>query len=92
MDTGLAKDNTPAYFIEKMEMRGSSGEPLARVEMFEPMAEDPTLTLLLQLPASDAALDIEGRDNNGAIYKSTLPAPWRQSTLGTNRSSAAGLH
>lgn len=91
MDTGLAKDNTPAYFIETMEMRGSSGEPLARIEMFEPMAEDPTLTLLLRLPATDASLDVEGRDNNGAIYKSSLPAPWRQSALEPVRKSQSGL-
>jgi len=81
MDTGLAKDNTPAYYIEKVEMRGSSGEPLARLEMFEPVAEDPTMTLLLRLPAADHGLDIEGRDNNGRTYRSTLPAPWRQSAV-----------
>jgi sulfur-oxidizing protein SoxY len=82
MDTGLAKDNTPAYYIEHLEMRGASGKPLARLDMFEPVAEDPTVTLLLRLPASDATLDVEGRDNNGEVYRSSLPAPWRQSALG----------
>jgi sulfur-oxidizing protein SoxY len=81
MDTGLAKDNTPAYFIERLEMRGSSGEALATIEMFEPVSEDPTLTFLLRLPATDASLELEGHDNNGGLYRSTVPAPGRQSAL-----------
>lgn len=81
MDTGLAKDNTPPYFIEHMDMRGASGEPLATLEMFEPVSEDPTLTLLLRMPASDATLELEGRDNNGGTYRSSIPAPGRQSAL-----------
>jgi sulfur-oxidizing protein SoxY len=81
MDTGLAKDNTPAFYIERVDMRGSAGEPLATLEMHEPMSEDPTLTLMLRLPAGDASLDIESRDNNGGTFRSNLPAPWRQSSL-----------
>jgi sulfur-oxidizing protein SoxY len=81
MDTGLAKDNTPAYFIERMDMRSASGQPLATLEMFEPVSEDPTLTLLLRLPAADTTLELEGRDNNGGTYKSSIPAPGRQSGL-----------
>ncbi|MGQ0673825.1 MAG: quinoprotein dehydrogenase-associated SoxYZ-like carrier [Hyphomicrobium sp.] len=79
MDTGLARDNTPAYFIEDVTLSGGGGQPLARLKLYEPVSEDPTLTLLLRLPAGDAGLDIEGRDNNGAIFRSSLPAPWRQS-------------
>lgn len=81
MDTGLAKDNTPAYYIERMEFKGNKGEPLALLEMYEPVSQDPTLTLLVRLPAGDTALDVQGRDNNGAIYRSSVPAPWRQSIL-----------
>ncbi len=83
MDTGLAKDNTPPYFIERMEMRGSSGKPLATLELFEPISEDPTLTLMLRLPTGDAALELDGRDNNGGTYKSSIPAPGRQSARPT---------
>ena len=81
MDTGLAKDNTPAYYIEKLDMKAASGAPLATLEMFQPMSEDPTLTLMLRLPVQDSTLEIDGRDNNGQTYRSTLPAPWRQSGL-----------
>jgi sulfur-oxidizing protein SoxY len=82
MDTGLAKDNTPAYFIEKLDVKSSAGEPLATLELFEPVSEDPTLTLMLRIPAADGAVDVEGRDNNGETYRSTIPAPWRQSAVG----------
>lgn len=81
MDTGLAKDNTPAYFIERVDARAASGEPLATIEMFEPVAEDPTLTLLFRLPQSESGVDIDSRDNNGGTYRSRLPAPWNQSRV-----------
>ncbi|NOT70447.1 MAG: quinoprotein dehydrogenase-associated SoxYZ-like carrier [Hyphomicrobium sp.] len=83
MDTGLAKDNTPAFFIEKFDVKGASGDPLATVEMFEPVAEDPTITLSIKPAASDASINIDGRDNNGNIYRSVVPAPWNQSALTT---------
>lgn len=89
MDTGLAKDNTPAYYIEQMDVRGSSGEPLAVLQTFEPLSEDPTMTLLLKLPAGDTSVEIEGRDNNGGTYKSSLPAPGRQSFLSAPHAAAA---
>lgn len=81
MDTGLATDNTPAYFVETMKLKASNGEPLAHIEMREPVSEDPTLTLLLGLPSSAAAVDVTGRDNNGGVFDASVPAPWRQSTL-----------
>ena len=81
MDTGLAKDNTPAFFIEKFDLKGAGGEPLASLEMFEPVSEDPTVTMELRVPPSDASVHIDGRDNNGTIYRSTVPAPWNESTL-----------
>ncbi len=79
MDTGLATDNTPAYFIETLKVRGSEGKALADIEMFEPVSEDPTLTLMLRLPASTINVELEARDNNGGLFQSSVPAPWRQS-------------
>ncbi|MEQ1576594.1 MAG: quinoprotein dehydrogenase-associated SoxYZ-like carrier [Hyphomicrobium sp.] len=81
MDTGLAKDNTPAFYIEKLDVRRANGEPLAGLELFEPVSEDPTVTLLMRVPASDASLLFEGRDNNGTVYKSVLPVPLHQSWM-----------
>ncbi len=81
MDTGLAKDNTPAFYIEKFDIKGAGGDPLATLEMFEPVSEDPTVTMELKVPPSDASVNIDGRDNNGMIYRSTVPAPWNESAL-----------
>lgn len=72
MDTGLDRKN-PAYFIEKLDMKSGTGEPLATLEMFEPMSEDPTVTLMPTLSPNDASVEMEGRDNNGGLYRSTLP-------------------
>jgi sulfur-oxidizing protein SoxY len=80
MDTGLAKDNTPSFHIEKLTMVSAAGEPLAGLELFEPVSEDPTMTLMIRLPASDASVTFEGRDNNGTEYKSVLPVPGHQSS------------
>lgn len=81
MDTGLATDNTPAFFVETLKVRANEGAALADIEMFEPVSEDPTLTLLLRLPASASTVDLEARDNNGGLFKSSVPAPWRQSQV-----------
>lgn len=88
MDTGLARDNTPAYFIEQLDLRSEAGEQLATLEIREPMSEDPTLTMLVRLPQSDSALTILGRDNQGEVYRSAIPAPWRQSAIAPGSASA----
>ena len=89
MDTGLAKDGTPVFIIEKLDLKGASGEPLATIELHEPVGEDPTLTMLLKMAPGDASLNIEGRDNNGSIYRSKIPAPGRQSNLITPATATA---
>lgn len=81
MDTGLARDNTPSYFIEKLDFLSDAGEQLATLELREPVSEDPTLTVLLRLPLQDAGLTILGRDNQGETYRSVIPATWRQSAV-----------
>lgn len=74
MDTGLGKDNTPAYFIERMMARAASGEALAELEAHEPLAEDPTLTLIVRPAKGEASVEFESRDNNGGVYRASIPA------------------
>ena len=81
MDTGLAKDGTPAFYIEQTEIKDASGKGLAKLELFEPVAEDPSVTLMLRLPASATSVTVDGRDNNGGIFRATIPAPWKSSAL-----------
>lgn len=88
MDTGLAKDNTPAYFIERLVLTNARGETLATLELFEPVSEDPTLTLLVGLSPADTALTVSGRDNNGRVYKARLAIPVQESALEAQRVDA----
>ena len=81
MDTGLAKDGTPAFFIEQMDLKDQSGAGLAALELFEPVAEDPVITMLVKLPPAQTAVTIDGRDNNGGMFRSVIPAPWKSSAL-----------
>jgi sulfur-oxidizing protein SoxY len=61
MDTGLVA-GIPAFYLEHLEIRDGSGELLSRLSLFEPIAENPVLTL--DLPKS-RQLSLIGRDNNG---------------------------
>ncbi len=79
MDTGLGQDNTPAYYIEKVEAKGAAGVTLARLSMYEPVSQNPTITLVVDLGRDGKGVDIDSRDNNGKIYRASLLAPWRQS-------------
>lgn len=79
MDTGLTHDGIPAYYIERLVLSHADGTPLASLDMFEPVSEDPTLTVQVRLPGRDAAVDIEGRDTNGLVYKSRILASQDQS-------------
>ncbi len=89
MDTGLARDNTPSYFIEDLDFRSQAGEQLATLELREPVSEDPTLTVLVRLPLQDAGLTILGRDNQGEIYRSMIPASWHASAIAAPASAPA---
>jgi sulfur-oxidizing protein SoxY len=81
MDTGLAKDNTPAFFIERLDVKGKEGNPLATLELFEPVSEDPTVTIDVDVPATEGEINVDGRDNNGNTYRSTIPVPFNGSGL-----------
>jgi len=87
MDTGLGQNNTPAYYIEKVEAKEPAGATLALLAMHEPVSQNPTLTLVVDLPHQDQGLDIDSRDNNGTIYRANLAAPWRQSLKGQREGS-----
>lgn len=89
MDTGLTKDNTPAFFIERVDIKDPAGRSLGGLELFEPVSEDPTLTLLLKLPGTDTEVLLDGRDNNGQVFRAKVPAPWRASDATGVRGDAA---
>lgn len=81
MDTGLTQDNIPAFYIEEVLVRGASGKVLAKVEMREPVSEDPTITMLVRLPIGDRALQVDSRDIDGNRFSSKIKAGWTESRL-----------
>lgn len=88
MDTGLAQDGTPAYFIERLVVRDANGTPLTSLDMFEPVSEDPTLTVQIRLPNVGTAIDLEGRDTSGQVYRSRIPVS--RSGHGSERAQGEG--
>ncbi|MBJ6373203.1 quinoprotein dehydrogenase-associated SoxYZ-like carrier [Sedimentitalea arenosa] len=64
MDTGLA-DGIPVFIIETLDISDTQGQPIARLDLHEPVNEDPAFTLYFEPDATPEALRITGRDNNG---------------------------
>jgi sulfur-oxidizing protein SoxY len=80
MDTGLA-DGIPAFFIEKLELKGAGGKLLGNLYINEPISENPTVTLFPILKESTTAVQIKGRDNEGNLIDVAVPAPVQSSAL-----------
>ncbi len=64
MDTGLA-DGIPVFIIEKLQVDDLDGNKLARLELYEPVNEDPAFTLFFGNGKLADKVRIHGRDNNG---------------------------
>lgn len=62
MDTGLVA-GIPAFHLETLVFRDEAGKPVARLEISEPVSENPVFTL--NRGRTEGALLAEGRDNNG---------------------------
>lgn len=68
MDTGLAS-GIPKFHIEKMTLRNKQGEKLAKLEMFEPISENPMLSLAV---GDYEQLKVDGHDNNGNLFNAVI--------------------
>lgn len=68
MDTGLVP-GIPAFFIENINFRNSSGEVLAHLELFEPINENPVLSLNLNTDDKNSTIYMTGSDNNGNEFE-----------------------
>lgn len=71
MDTGLA-DGIPVFIIEDLTLETEDGAVMARVELFEPVNEDPALSFYFEPGTLPATLAVTGRDNNGNRIRGTL--------------------
>ena len=83
MDTGLA-DGIPAFYLNEMEVADDAGETLARLWLYEPVSENPTLTL--KPLASDGAdfVEVSARDTEGNEYGFDVPLPAPLEGTGTD--------
>jgi len=80
MDTGLA-DGIPKFYVEKLEVKDLDGSTYGRLSIFEPVSENPTLTLFPRLRDSVQQVKIEGRDSEGNQIRVKVPAPIQSSAL-----------
>lgn len=72
MDTGLA-DGIPVFTIQALDFKGLDGKKMARIELYEPVNEDPTFSLRFAEGALTAPMQVSGRDNNGNEIEATIP-------------------
>ncbi len=70
MDTGLVS-GIPAFYIERLEVRHNSGDLLTRLFLYEPVSENPVITL--DLPKLNS-VTVAGQDNNGNPVQAHLLA------------------
>jgi sulfur-oxidizing protein SoxY len=70
MDTGLV-DGTPAFYVNRLSLRDSSGRELMRLNTFEPVSENPVFSFDFPgLPKG--TLKLVGSDNNGNRISGTI--------------------
>ena len=70
-DTGLA-NGIPAFFLEDVIISDSDGQQMAKLKLYEPMSENPLLSL--EKNGSSKPVELYLRDNNGNEFsKQVLP-------------------
>lgn len=75
MDTGLAA-GIPAFFMNELKITDDNGVLVAEVDLYEPVSENPTLTLLPKMLSEEASrLRVNARDTEGNEYAFALDVP-----------------
>lgn len=69
MDTGLVA-GTPAFHLEEINFKDADGQPLMRVQTYEPVSENPVFTL--NRGAASGPVETSGRDNNGNRFQARI--------------------
>ena len=74
MDTGLAA-GIPLFHMSEMRIKSASGEVLAELELFEPVSENPTLTLKPNVSENSDEVLVFARDTEGHEFEFPLNVP-----------------
>lgn len=70
-DTGLA-DGIPAHHLTELELLDAAGAPVASLDLFEPLEENPLLTFALPPELAHQPITIRARDNLGDSFTATV--------------------
>ena len=71
MDTGLA-GSIPRFIIETVGVSAADGRKLARIELDEPVSEDPAFTFFFRDGERHKTVRVNGRDNNGNTFDAEI--------------------
>ena len=74
MDTGLAV-GIPAFYMNELVVRTDAGEVVAELDLFEPVSENPTLTLRPRVGVDTETLLVSTRDTEGNVFDFPLSIP-----------------
>jgi sulfur-oxidizing protein SoxY len=74
MDTGLAP-GIPAFYLNELVVRNQDGEIVAEMDLYEPISENPTLTLRPKVGQEAQVLLVSSRDTEGNEFEFPLPIP-----------------
>lgn len=73
MDTGLA-DGIPAHHLTDLTLSDADGTDIARLEIHEPLEENPVLTFLLPPDLAQGPVTISARDTSGFRFRGQVAA------------------
>lgn len=71
MDTGLAS-GIPAFYMNELSIRDEQGNLLAEVDLYEPVSENPTLTLKPLIGSQAVQMRVSARDTEGNQFNFPL--------------------
>lgn len=74
MDTGLAA-GIPAFYLNELTVKTEDGVLIADLELFEPVSENPTLTIKPDVGDEAITITVSGRDTEGNNYDFPLSLP-----------------
>ncbi len=77
MDTGLAT-GIPAFYLSNLAIAREDGSPVADLDLFEPVSENPTFTFKAAAGPGVEDLQFSARDTEGNIYRYRVAIPARQ--------------
>ncbi|WP_295045033.1 quinoprotein dehydrogenase-associated SoxYZ-like carrier [uncultured Paracoccus sp.] len=73
MDTGLAQ-GIPAHHLSELILRDAQGTDIARLEIHEPLEENPVLTFLLPPDLARGPISVSARDTSGFRFAGEVSA------------------